>query len=153
MKQPTHPFRTIQIICAALIAGVTFFLAAAFLVQNKISSDYDSNDRMLIIAILLFFAGATSSFYLVKRFTTPAASSSLADKLNNYQTRMIIRMALLEAPAFFAIVQFFLSGSLLYTLIPLFAIVLMAYMFPGKRKFIAEYELSIDDEKAIREMS
>lgn len=153
MSAPTNQFKTTQIICAALIAGVVFFLTVVFLIKDRISSTYDSNDMMLMFAYLLFFMGATSSFYLVKRFTTPEASSSLQDKLANYQTRMIIRMALLEAPALFAIIQFLLSGSLLYVIIPVFTVLFMVYMFPGKRKFITEYELSKEDKEAIREMS
>jgi hypothetical protein len=97
--------------------------------------------------------GATTSLFLVKRFSEPSETSDLSAKLANYQTRMIIRMALLEGPALLAIFQFLSTGSLLYVFVSMVSILFMIYLFPSKQKFISEYSLSMEERIVINKMN
>ncbi|WP_340198869.1 hypothetical protein [Ascidiimonas sp. W6] len=153
MNQQTNQFKTIQVIGIGLLSGIAFFLVISLWLQDTVSMDYDAEDFMLPIAFMLFFSGAIAAFYLVNRFLVPPTSYNLSAKISNYQTKIIIKMALLEGPSFFAIFQFLNSGSLLYLLIPLFAVILMVYLFPSKHKFISEYQLSMQDKIIIDKMN
>jgi cobalamin synthase len=152
-NKTTTTFKVNRIICGALIAGVVFFLLVGFLVQNKYQLDYDPEDFMLPVVFMILIMGATTSLFLVKRFSEPSETSDLSAKLANYQTRMIITMALLEGPALLAIFQFLSTGSLLYVFVSMVSILFMIYLFPSKQKFISEYSLSMEERIVINKMN
>lgn len=150
--EPLNQFKVNQLISGALIAGILVFIAVGFTVQENYTWDYDPDDFILPLSFLLLVFGAAAALFLVKSLVIPGENNLIA-KVGNYQTRTIAHMAFLEAPAVLAIFLFISIGCLWYLMIPFFSICFMLYLFPGKNKFISEYELSFEEKRILDKMN
>jgi peptidoglycan/LPS O-acetylase OafA/YrhL len=142
-------FRGLAIIHAALIAGqVVFILVSAFL--NSVGESMTNSrelTRGLTIAVPLFvLGGIAASLILTKnRLAVIKGRSSLTEKLIDYRSAVVVKLALLEGPAFFAIVSYLLTGDPLFAGIAAFMIVLFFINRPGREKLAQDLELSQKD--------
>ncbi len=151
-NQSLSPFSITKLIGAALISGVIFFAMVSFMTQGTYHLEYDPDDMMLPVVFMVLLTGTVASIFLVNKFVVLTEPSNLTAKLGNYQTRTIIKFAMIEAPAIFAIFQFMTTGSLYYIFMALVALVVMVYLFPSKQKFILEYNLTMDERSEVNKM-
>lgn len=163
--------RTMQIIHFALVTGVLLFLAIVFLVVRKGALDKEpwslEGTRTLVsmgfgaVAIVLSFMlpgvvlGAARKSAATGRWgdpnipvpTDPAERETLG-LLMGIQTALIVRLALLEGAAFFAIIAFMTEGKALALVVAGVLLVLMLLYFPSG----SSVEQQLENERvALRE--
>jgi hypothetical protein len=90
--------------------------------------------------------GITTSLIITKsRLGMIKEKNSLSEKLTDYRSVVIVKLALLEGPAFFAIVSYLLTADPLFLGIAAFMIVLFFINRPGREKLVQDLELSQKD--------
>ena len=134
------PFKTVQIIAAALIFGPLLFAAIA------ITSTWGQPPNDPTIG---YVAAVVSASVLIASFIIPpivvgqnlaklggqAADISTLDLFNVYQTRTIVRAALLEGGAFFSVVAYMVT-HFWWTLALAFGLLAaMLVVFPMRGRF------------------
>lgn len=135
----TAPIITVQIIAAALIVGPLAFAAIAYVTTlGRPPGDVLIPYLAVGLAILAIFASLIGPGLVAnQQLGLPAAKPDVStmDLLGVYQTRIIIRAAILEAAALFCCVAFLIS-RIWWTLGTAFGlIVLMAVLFPTQGRF------------------
>jgi len=81
------------------------------------------------------------------------SKDNLIDKMTAYRSSLIIRYALLEGPALFALAAFWVSGNFMFFCFSLLNTVLFMFCLPSKRRVINELQLNNDELLAINNPS
>ncbi|MBU2555344.1 MAG: hypothetical protein KKF98_12880 [Bacteroidetes bacterium] len=145
-------FKSVKIVHFALIAGIVFFaLTSIFLHQNGYKTfGEDLDGPFLIIVPLLALAGIfTSNFLYKKRINEIDKQLPLSVKLVNYRAALIVKLALLEAPSFFTVIAYLLTGNYIYLGIVLILLIVFLLYTPTKEKLINELELPLAEVEII----
>jgi hypothetical protein len=160
MTSSSPNIRTCQIIATALMMGVTIFgvialsahLGKAVAVEEAKEQDSgnDQVEQPQTIPVLLFVTFCFTGGVLIGRFVilgvldrqvlnefnrerdTPLRTE---DCLGKYQNRLIISLALLEGPAFFALITFMSQSRWEAFCLAVFLLLMMAINFPTETKF------------------
>jgi hypothetical protein len=141
--------RSLRIVYFALAMGIVFFVLATLLL-NRMSGpfaqeDITASDRTPFLIVLIVI---TASIFIAYRVIFPKKQEAiktlptLDKKLLAWRELCVLQGALIEAPAFFALVLFLLLG--IYTLLvwPLAGIFLFWITQPTRDKLISEANLS-----------
>ena len=112
---PTARLRTMQIVAGAMILGVAMTLAILAIIRSMGNGPPPPQVPIFTyVGVGLAFVGVIAHF-IVPRSISPA--QQLADGkiswLAIYQTRMIVGMALLEGPALYQGIAYFIEGEAL----------------------------------------
>lgn len=153
MKQTSKQFFTaLQIVQIALIIGVLMFtLVSTFVFGNEaLDASGDLTQMMqIVVPSIMLLCLIMSRVVINARLRKMDISLDLAEKLNLFRANMIIRWALLEAPALLAVIALILTGDQLYYLHIVAMLALLAYMRPSRQRAIAELELSTEQEQLV----
>jgi hypothetical protein len=143
--------RTMQIICGALAAGIVTFLVVVLVLNG--APDAAAEPGVLTFISAGFFLVMLVISFLVPRIIVqgqikqialgtwkppqqlPAGfdlSSESAKLLLAYQTHMIVRLAMLEGAAFFALIAYLLEGHWLALCVGIAALALLLSQFPTR---------------------
>jgi membrane protein YdbS with pleckstrin-like domain len=151
--------RVMRIIAAALMMGLSVFLALAiFLVQQR----QPRPDQPIVISYLAvgFFAVILVLWWVIPDRAIKPAISQLAARgpgndltdtsslLPLYQTRNIIACALLEGAAFFGCITYIVEGQVFALAIPAVVLALMVLTFPTRDRvsqWVEEQQRRIND--------
>ncbi len=134
------------IIHAALLMGQVFF--ASFVIFLNQTQGPLAEDEVLrttfMIMIPLFFLGTFSIGKIVagNKLKLARKKAELKVKMEDYRSINIIRYAMLEGTAFFAIITFMLTGEMLLLAFAGMIMLLFAINFPSKEKLVRELELN-----------
>ena len=141
--------RSLRIVYLALAMGIVFFMLVTLLL-NRMSGpfaqeDITANDKTPFLIVLIVITGAIFIAYRVifpNKQEAIKALPTLDKKLLAWRELCVLQGALIEAPAFFAMVLFLLLG--IYTLLvwPLAGILLFWITQPTRDKLISEANLS-----------
>ena len=141
--------KSLRIVYFALAMGIIFFLLVALLINNTngalSENDLTPGERTPFLITLLVLTGAIFMAYraiIPKKLIIIQAFPSLERKLAAWREINILQGALIEAPAFFAIVLFMLLG--VYTLLvwPVVGIGIFWLTQPTREKLIRDAQLS-----------
>jgi len=146
-------FSTIRLIHLALMAGVVVFSIISFVLQqNGFESNPDEKfNRMLstVVAVQVIGAVIASQFVFKQRLKACLIQPNLQEKLTLYRAALIVKFALVEAPAFFAVIAYLLTGKLLYLgIVGLLLIVFTIYR-PTKEQIILDLQLNMHERKVL----
>ncbi|WP_299123844.1 hypothetical protein [uncultured Winogradskyella sp.] len=137
---------------AYCVATLIFGIIAIFITENGTMNFSDTEDIFFYLvpgfAIVLAFM---SNLVFQQNLKRVQQKSTLKEKLVHYQSSRIIRYAMLEAPAFFAIVIFIITSNQLYLII---AIIMLTYLFllrPTKLIIREDLDLNSKQELEFRE--
>ena len=144
--------KTIRILYFALAMGIVFFLLVTLLL-NKLSGpfaedDISSNERAPFIIVLIVLTGGIFMVYKAiypKKRATIQSLTTLDKKLAAWRELCILQGALIEAPAFFALVLFLLLGIYTLLLWPLTGLLLFWLTQPTREKLIGDAALSLTE--------
>ena len=144
-------FKAQKIMFFALIAGLVFFFIAALLLRQTGSFPDDFPYRNWLLVFIIVFAPlciAGGILIFNRRLTAIREMSSLAEKLTAYREAIIIRYTTMEAPSFFAIIAYLLTGSIIF---PGIGLALIAWFFMMKPSIdkIAE-DLALNPEEKMK---
>ena len=137
--------KTIQILHIAIVIGIFGFAVISIIIQSQGFQKVDQETEMVLMVIVPIFAliGIIGSNFIFKKRLVPIRSmSSLKDKLIDFRTALIIKFVILDAPAFFAVIAFLLTGNYFYLGITAALVVTFAIYFPTKSKLINDLRLS-----------
>ena len=138
----TH-VKTLRILFLALLLGQVLFLAITFLIRYIHGILLEAADLTQIFLIISLI-GCTISHILSYQI-----SKSKLQKMEQYRSILIIKLALLEGASFFTIICFQLTGDFIFSGIAALMIILFAAKMPTKDKIIFELELSTEEQRSI----
>jgi|WetSurMetagenome_2_1015567.scaffolds.fasta_scaffold429425_1 hypothetical protein len=145
-------FISLQIIFWALIAGqLMFTLIVIFLRANQFVAGTEELGKIFsVIVPLLCVSGIGTGWWLSRqRIEAAKARGSLAEKLNDYRSILIIRWALLEGPIMFAIISYLLTGNYIFLGITGLMILVFLYFRPSRQKAGKDLQLNPYEEETI----
>lgn len=146
---PKEALKTLRILHFALLAGMIFFsLVALFLFYNGLEPiDVElSRAFTYIIPIFVVSGYATSHLLFRNRMGVARAAKDLTEKLTHYRAALIVRLALLEGPAFFAIVAYMLTSELIFLGWAAIIIVYFITLWPTPAKIVADLALNYNEQ-------
>lgn len=147
--QPKDALKTLRILHFALLAGMIFFsLVSFFLNYTGVEPAAAELSGIFIYIIPVFVLGGfTASHLLFKnRMGIARSATGLTEKLTHYRAALIVRWALLEGPAFFAIVVYMLTNELLFLGWAAIIIVYFITLWPTVAKSVADLELNYTEQ-------
>lgn len=145
-------FRTLMILHGAMCAGTVMCLGIMVLLRFSgaaVPDDAGLDHLLMPIAAMVVVGGCIASHFLYSMRLKPARSlPGLGEKLAAYRGLLLLRWALLEGPALFATVCFFLTGNQLLLAFAALPLLLLVLSRPTKERAATDLELNWE-EKAI----
>lgn len=146
-------FTSLQIIYYALIAGqVMFGIICLSLIQ---SGKFETGDTVLssvfsIIVPLFAIAGIFGSVIMFRNILREHENKdSLPEMMPVYRGALIVRYALLEAPSFFSIVAYLLTGEIVLLGAAGLIIIYFITIKPTIARAVKDLKLNPDDEHTL----
>jgi len=134
-----NAIKPLQIVYFALIAGVLAFLLVSLII-NSMSGPFMPEEKemmqlFIIISILMGIASLTAGIALARK-KLEGISKNLSDeqRIEHYRPAMILRAALMEAPAFFFIVCNLLFANMVFSIGAFVCVAVMMAYFPTKAR-------------------
>ena len=154
MKQTSKEyFRTAQILFYVMAAATLFFcgiILALILSDNASRMDEEFNTIFMAVFAVFAIGGlAASNIVFKKKLQEIKAIKELTLKMPFYRGALILRFALIESPAFFAIMLSFITGSLLFIALAGLIIAYFLTLKPTPARAIKELELSYNEQQLI----
>lgn len=146
---PKEALKTLRILHFALLAGMIFFsLVALFLFYNGLEPiDVELSRAFTYIIPIFVVSGYVASHLLFKnRMGVARSAKYLTEKLTHYRAAFIVRLALLEGPAFFAIVAYMLTSELIFLGWAAIIIVYFITLWPTPAKIVADLALNYNEQ-------
>jgi hypothetical protein len=147
-------FRALTILHYALITGVVLFALIAFALQslNVFGENEEIRNMFLYIVPLVALGGVIGGGMIYKKQVNGIKNKTgLTEKLEAYRGIFIMRDALLEGPAIFAIIAYLLTGELLFLALTGSLIAIFILVRPAKQKLIRDLEMSSDEMEIIND--
>ncbi len=150
MQQPSIPYTPSQYIRTQVAIHLGFLLAISSLAMFgiayidiwELSYNYTEDPFVLVVPMFAIIGVAVSNFMFRKQLDILKKTASFKEKLGGYQTAVLIKYAILEAPALFSLVLFINTENLLFLII---GVVMLFYLFmqrPTKEKLINDLYLN-----------
>ena len=148
--QPRVAYRTIRVIFYALNTGLlVFFMVGIYLNGMQIPSFQTKIDILTIVNILLLVVIPAGYTISNRKMEAIDPGDSFSKKFEQYQTAMIIRWALIEGVALFAIVGLILLQNANQLIIFLICILVLSMNSINKEKVIRGAKLNQEEAKAL----
>ncbi len=150
-------FKSLTVIHAALLFGQILFGGVAFGLNTsgQLQLGEELKDLTSIFNILIPFlviGGVFGSTLLSKnRLKTIREKKDLKEKLGDYRTLQVLKLALLEVPSFFALVCYLVTGNFMFLAFSAIIIVVFFINRPSKARAIYELELNSEEKALIDE--
>lgn len=145
-------FKSIKIVHIALVIGVVFFaLVSVFLQMNGFNTADQEfiNIFLLVVSIFTLFGVIASNLIFKKKIRTIKEKSSLKVKMDEYRAALLIKLALIEAPAFFTVIAYLVTGDYIFLGIVLLLIIVFLIYTPNRVKFINDLGLTKAESELI----
>lgn len=145
-------FKAIQIVYYGLIAGLVLFAGISFYLHQlgNYPGSAELKDIFIYIVPLFVIGGMVGSNIIFKsRLKEPKKMTKLPDKMAYYRSALIVRYALLEGSAFFAIVVHLITGDLLFLGMAGLIILNLIIIKPTIEKAVNDLELDPNDRNSI----
>ncbi len=130
--QPNTFIKTLTMIHGSLLAGLVLFTGFVYWQGGSFIAEMNGSDFFIylvpIAAAMGYFLG---KFLFEKNLATIHKEDSLGSKLTTYQMASLIQYALIEGPAFLALIAYYQNGNALHLVI---AISLAVYLFALRPK-------------------
>jgi hypothetical protein len=153
METTSNDLKAIRILYFALLIGqLLFAIIVTVLVETGLlSNGIRSLTPLLQVAIIIIAAVAipVSFFLFRRRLADLNPEEELGKKLEKYRAALILRCALCEMPALFAILAYFITTnrSFLWLVIVLIGNFLLIY--PSREKILNQLQLNSSERSAL----
>jgi len=144
-------FSGLRILHLVFLAGLILFSAISFFLVFTGSMGKNSELKGILTILVPGFlvAGIMGSYFIAKNRLLTLVDKDLNEKLSGYRAMMILKIALLEGPALFAIISYQLTGNILFLGVAMIAVLLILFVNPSKEKVAEELNLSTQDRALI----
>jgi hypothetical protein len=149
-------FKSIKVVHAALVIGVVLFLLITVVLDLNGFASGDEEIRMalLLVASVFTFGGVFAGNYIFKkRISIIREKTNLREKMDDYRSALIVKWALIEGPAFLAVVAFMLTGDLIFFGIGVLLVIVFLVYTPSRNKFIKDLSLSPNEVQVINDLN
>ena len=146
LNQSPGRLNQVRIIHYAMVAGVTVFLAACLYLtlSESIQLPYDpefSNILFLLTASMTVMLLPVGHLFFKRQIVAVEKDKGLVEKMTVYKRAFIVKMGLIEAPAFFSTIVMLLTGNL-WLLVQILAVLLvMIINRPSAERIAGELKL------------
>ena len=144
--------KSIRIVYFSLAMGIVLFLLVTFFVTNMngplAETTISATEKAPFIIALIILTGTVFMIFKLifpKKIKIIQSLPTLEKKLITWRELCILQGALIEAPAFFAIVLFLLIGVYPLLIWPLVGILLFWLKQPSREKLIIDAKLSTSE--------
>lgn len=148
-NSPPEMMRANLIITGSLIVGVIMVLTIIHFVAIPAEMKHTAISTFLIIIFALAVLGAFVGNMLFQKKIKAIQTTSLMDKLTQYRTALILKYALLEAPALAAVILYLVEGNIYLPIITLLLLGLMVYHLPTKSKVTSDLSLTMQEQQQL----
>ncbi len=139
-------FKTLAILHLALVSGTLLFGIISYLlfVIDKSSNEFtEISGYFLFLVPIVFIAGLLASYLVYKnKLSSLIEINNLNEKLAYYRGAFLVRLAILEGTAFFAIVSVMLTNNIIFLLFAGLIIIIMIYYKPTRKSIIIDMQLN-----------
>jgi len=148
--QNANGIQSLNYMHKALMAGICVFAGVAFYLvySNAMPPSMQHKDRLLQIIVLVITAAGffIGSFLFKKKILAIRDMRNVPqDKFNAYRAACLTQWALLELPALFSIVCFYLVGNYAYLALVGILLLIFAMLAPTKQK--VALQIGLTDEE------
>ena len=153
-NKPKNFIKSLQIIHFALTSSVVVFaLYVVFQSGDGIFFSYQENKAFLYLAIILCFIGNLSSKLIYKKLISQITiEMDLSKKAVKYSTAHILRVAMLEFPAFICIIFAMESNNSFYFILVGILILMMLAIYPSAYKFEIDVPLKSIEKSMLEKL-
>lgn len=133
------------------MAGVTIFLVISYMGSKEFHAEMDDSNPFLYLVPIFAVGGYFGSQFVFKNMIASMEKTiPLEDKLKKFQTASIIKYAMLEGPAFLAIVAYNASGNALPLVIAVCLVLYLAVQGPNLQKILDTLPLTSDENRILQ---
>jgi|GEM_PF-906035 len=144
---------SLRIVFYALLAGQVFFLAVTAMIHNFtpfVSFDGTFTKSMLLVCLFAAIGGIMGGKLVTRRQLDKIEQQMpLEQKVSRWRGVFILRLAMLEAPSFMAIVGFMLTANFVFAALSILLMAVFATNFPTYTKISAELNLSDNEGRVL----
>lgn len=153
-SKPKNFIKLLQIIHFVLLMSVVVFGAyVAVQAEEQLFFSYKEDKTFLYLAILIAFIGnLASKFMYSKLLNRIPLKIDLLQKEIKYSTAQIVRMAMLEFPAFMCVIFVMKSNNSFYFILVGVLILMLLAIYPTKNKFINDVPLTTKEKSIIEKL-
>ncbi len=147
-------FKSLKVVHGALVSGVVFFLVISIVLQLNGYKNFGKDVVLMMLALSMLFAagGVVASAVLFKRKLNELdPQDNLSNKLVFYRSAQVVKYALLEAPSFFCIVFFMLTGNYVILVVLAVPLFLLIKEYPNKERCINDLSLSLKESDKLND--
>jgi len=146
----TSFLRVFKIIHIGLVLGITVIGIFAWVSQKGVSYGIAENDIFIYVVPLAALMGYFASKALFQRMLSAITiADETSSKIATYQTASLVKYALIEGPAFLALIAFMLNGNALHLSIGIGLWLLLAYDRPTKAKLARDLPLTMEEKQQL----
>lgn len=146
-------FTTLNFVYLGLLAGQVFFMVVAIFLNSTgamVVEPEELNTFFQILVPLFTVTAIIASIMITRtRLSRIKEKTDFQEKLGDYRAVMIVRLAILEAPSFFAIVCYLLTANLLLLIFSGLVIAIFLLYRPSRDKVAEELELNQEERELI----
>ena len=132
-----------------LLGQIIFAAICIYLVYSGIikSSEVELDKLLQVSALVISAAGlfGGSSYFKKKILLIRGMQTDVKSKFEAYRTACLLQWALLEVPALFSIICFFLTTNYAFIVLALLLIVIFALLIPSKNKIALQLQVDEAD--------
>jgi hypothetical protein len=147
-------FKALTVLHFALTTGITLFIVLAYFLEGAMAQGNSETLASIfeyMVPALAFICIAAGNVVYKKRMNDIKTKNSLAEKLNDYRAAFILRDALLEGAALFAVIAYMLCGEWILLGVAILLLLIFIFIKPTKDKLIKDLELSSDETVIIED--
>ncbi len=145
-------YTSLMVIYSAILMGMVFMISIAFYIRayGQMIEEGAAWETLQFLVPLFAISCVMASFIIFKnRIFHIAENQDLTDKLKNYRTAFIMRLALLEAPMLFSSIAMILTGQEIFTLISLILIGVCVFIYPRKSQIADSLNLTQQEREQL----
>ena len=137
------PYQRIELIFYSLAAGQIIFAAITYFLLLDEGGKSDIPELLYVVPLALIACMGAAYFMNNKLREAAPDQKEAATKLSHYQSRVIMRGALMEGGNLLAIIAAFLTGDVTYIFIFLVGFAVFFYFRPSKYELEHDYQLIV----------
>lgn len=146
-------FKGINIIYFAIISGILIFMSIAVFLNsiNSFATDDAFTVKIITVVLLvLLSAGLLGSQLLFnKKLKQIKEQKDLLAKTAEYRSTLITRYVFIEAPGFFSVIGYLLTGSNIFVILVGITVGILIILRPTREKLITDLQLDITEKEKI----
>lgn len=144
-------FRQLRVIHSAMLFGLVIFTGVIFFIQHRqgspLAGDLKMERILQVIAVLLSVGCLVLGYrrYNAALVELKKSFGTLAERTNGYRAASVQWWAMLEGPALFGLIGYFLAGNFAFLFLSLFHTAVLAMSIPKRDIIIMLLNLRPDE--------